>query len=316
MSGAPQDEDDDEAGDATKVSKPSIKGVIAGPSPQLASAGCLVVVYVPMDNPAAAADLGRRIPVENSVTIGRNPQNTLQLDQEDVSRRHAEVYFENGEYFVRDMGSRNGTAVNDQDIRGESRGLRDGDRLSIGSTILKFIQDDTENQFHETIYRLKVEDALTRIHNKRFLLEYLEREMSRSQRHKSPMSLLLYDIDHFKKINDTHGHLAGDYVLRDSAAVIKAMVRKEECFARYGGEEFALVQPEVSIAPATVVAEKIRKAIEGATFSFENQAIPCTVSVGVAELDPSMHDASEFIKRADERLYRAKREGRNRVISE
>jgi diguanylate cyclase (GGDEF)-like protein len=268
-----------------------------------------------MDNPAAAADLGRRIPIEGSVTIGRNPQNTLQLDQEDVSRRHAEVYFENGDHFVRDMGSRNGTAVNDQDLRGQRRVLKDGDRISVGSTILKFIQDDTENQFHETIYRLKVEDALTRIHNKRYLLDFLEREMSRSSRHKSPMSLILYDIDHFKKINDTHGHLAGDIVLRESAALVKTMVRKEECYARYGGEEFALVEPEVTGASAAGVAEKIRKAIEGASFSFEGKAIPVTVSLGVAELDASMRDTAEFIKRADERLYRAKREGRNRVVA-
>lgn len=303
------DDDDDEATKITKIpAKPPVRTISSGNA-------ALVVVYVPMDVAAAQADLGRRIPIKGEVTIGRQVQSTLHLDQEDVSRRHASVLRENGVYVVKDLGARNGTALNDVDLAGATRTLKDGDRITIGSTILKFIQSDTENEFHEVIYRIKVEDALTRIHNKRFLMEFLERETARAIRHRSPMSFIIFDIDHFKKVNDTYGHLAGDVVLRETAARVKALVRKEECFARYGGEEFALVQPETSLAGATLFAEKIRRTIEASTFMYGTTPIRVTVSLGVAELEASMADATAFIQAADERLYAAKRGGRNRVVA-
>lgn len=303
-------DDDDEA---TKIrrapAKPSsATGVVLQNS-------SLVVIYVPLDNAAMAADLGRRVPIGQSVTVGRHPSNVLQLEQDEVSRRHAEVFVKDGRAWVRDLGSRNGTQVNDQDLRGQVRELADGDRINVGTSILKFIQSDTENQFHEVVYRLKVEDALTRIHNKRYLMEFLEREMARAVRHRSALSFIIYDLDHFKRVNDTFGHLAGDMVLRESAALVRQLVRKEECYARYGGEEFCLVQPDVPLANAVVVAEKIRAAIEGASFVWEDQRIPVTVSLGVAQLPDGVSEPGPFIALADERLYKAKKSGRNRVVA-
>lgn len=303
-------EDDDE--EATKVSK-----FVRPPPPPVEKApkASIVVVYVPLDASTAAADLGRRVPIEKSVSIGRNPGSALTLDQDDVSRRHAEVTLRDQRFWVRDLGSRNGTAVNEVFMRNEERALADGDRIQVGSTILKFIQSEKEDHFHEVIYRIKVEDALTRIHNKRYFMEFLERELSRAARHHNPVSLTMFDIDHFKRINDTWGHLAGDTVLRDLAALVKSLCRKEECFARYGGEEFALVQPDVACSNAAVLAEKIRACVEAHRFVWEGQVIPVTVSLGCAELPPGETDPSAFIKLADERLYEAKRGGRNRVVA-
>jgi len=126
---------------------------------------------------------------------------------------------------------------------------------------------------------------------------------------------MMMDIDHFKKINDTYGHLAGDYVLKQLASVIKARIRREDTMSRYGGEEFALVLPEVDQINAGQTAEKIRKLVEKTVFKFEDTKIPVTVSMGVSALDPETKDPNDFIKRADEKLYQAKNQGRNQVCT-
>jgi diguanylate cyclase (GGDEF)-like protein len=138
--------------------------------------------------------------------------------------------------------------------------------------------------------------------------------MGRCHRYGRPLTLMMFDIDFFKKINDVHGHLAGDYVLRELAQNIKRMVRKEQCFARYGGEEFALVVPEDGPEKARIFAEKIRRSIEEKQFTFEAQDIPVTVSLGVADMAADMVDPLQFIKVADANLYKAKKTGRNRVV--
>jgi two-component system, cell cycle response regulator len=157
-------------------------------------------------------------------------------------------------------------------------------------------------------------DGLTGVNNKRYFLEYLEREMGRCHRYGRPLTLMMFDIDFFKKINDVHGHLAGDYVLRELAQTVKRMVRKEQCFARYGGEEFALVVPEDGGEKARIFAEKIRRTIEEKHFAFEDQDIPVTLSIGMADMTPDMTDPLQFIKVADANLYKAKKTGRNRVV--
>ena len=127
------------------------------------------------------------------------------------------------------------------------------------------------------------------------------------------LSLMLMDLDHFKRINDTFGHIAGDHALREVASCIKARVRKEECFARYGGEEFALVLPDAERANVLSFAEKIRRIIEAREVLFEKQQIPITLSIGVAQLSSEHSDLQAFIAAADDRLFRAKEAGRNRV---
>jgi diguanylate cyclase (GGDEF)-like protein len=306
----PPFDDDGDDEEKTKVTRVTTRRA----EPQAKGTASLVVVSVPFDDAVLAAEVGRRIPIGRSVTIGRHPDNKLVLEQDEVSRRHAEVFLDDGRVRVRDLGSRNGTLVNDQDLRGTIRTLVDGDRITVGTVILKFIESDTENKFHELIYRLKVEDALTGAHNKRYLMEFLEREVARASRHQGALSLVIYDVDHFKRINDTFGHLAGDAVLRESSGLVKEMVRREDCFARYGGEEFCLVLPDVRADGAAVLAERIRARIADHRFEFNGVHIPVTVSLGSAQLPPDVHDCQAFLALADERLYRAKHAGRNRVV--
>jgi len=187
--------------------------------------------------------------------------------------------------------------------------------VKVGGSIFKYLSGgNLEALYYEEIYQLTIVDGLTQIHNKRYFLEFLEREMGRCHRYNRALSLIMFDIDHFKKINDTNGHLAGDYVLRELAGVIKQRVRKEECFARYGGEEFSIVIPDAGGEKARTFAEKIRKMIEDHHFSFEGKDIPTTISLGVSDMVGDMTEPHQFIKVADANLYKAKKSGRNRVI--
>lgn len=276
---------------------------------RLDSESCLVQIHGP--------DLGKKYIIDNEdgLTVGREDGNTIVVDLDNVSRRHAMVSNKDGKYFVKDLGSTNGTYLNDAEIH-EEQPLRTGDLVKVGGAIFKFLSGgNIETQYHEEIYSLTISDGLTQIHNKRFFLEFLEREMGRCHRYNRSLSLIMFDIDHFKSINDTNGHLAGDYVLRELSATIKPRVRKEECFARYGGEEFAVVMPEAGGDNARKFAEKIRKMVEEHHFSFENKPIRVTVSLGVADLTGEMTEPLQFIKIVDQKLYKAKKSGRNKVVS-
>jgi two-component system cell cycle response regulator len=259
--------------------------------------------------------IGKRYPLgAGPFTIGREEGNTLMVDVDSVSRRHARIFEREGSYWVADLESTNGTCVNEREVR-EGTPLRSGDHLRVGRVIFKFLSgDDVESQYHEAIYTLAITDGLTQIYNKRYLLEFLEREMGRCHRYARPLSVLLFDVDHFKRTNDTHGHLAGDFVLRELAGAVRALVRGEQCFARYGGEEFALVTPEAGAENARVLAEKIRRVVMEHSFVFEGKAIPVTVSVGVADMTAEITDPGQFLKIGDEKLYAAKKAGRNRVV--
>ena len=192
--------------------------------------------------------------------------------------------------------------------------LRDGDLIKIGRTIFKFLTGgNIENAYHEEIYRLTTIDGLTQISNKRYFMETLEREIARGQRYQRPLSLVMFDIDHFKIINDTYGHLAGEYVLNQLATAVKQRIRREDVFARYGGEEFAIVLPEIEVPTALLFAEKVRQLVQQHEFRFEKTRIDVTISVGVAGTERKDVEAEALIKRADEQLYAAKSAGRNRV---
>src|SRR5262249_26033383 len=141
---------------------------------------------------------------------------------------------------------------------------------------------NVEMEYHEEIYRLTIIDALTEIYNKRYLLEFLERELSRSARYHRPLALVLFDIDRFKKVNDELGHLAGDYTLRELSACVRAAVRKADLFARYGGEEFAVGLVETTTEGAVVMAERLRALAEKHPFMYENVPYHVTISLGVA----------------------------------
>ena len=191
--------------------------------------------------------------------------------------------------------------------------LRRGDQVKVGDTIVKYLSgSDVEAQYHETIYRMTIVDGLTGVNNKRHLMETLEREIPRARRHQRPLTLLMFDLDHFKRINDTFGHLAGDYTLKEFATVVKNRLRPDDTIARYGGEEFAVVLPETPKIGGIKIADELRALVASHPFQFEAEAITVTVSIGVAQLDERW-DVLNFVKAADEQLYAAKRGGRNRV---
>jgi len=304
--------DDFDDGDTVSIT-PVARGE-AGPHPR--GDACLVVIYGP--------ELGRRIPLVNvNFEIGRSSKSDLTIDQESISRHHARISaVGGGTHAIVDLGSTNGTYVNDRPVA-EQR-LSDGDQIKIGRSILKFMTgENIEHSYHEEIYRLVTVDGLTQLFNKRYFTEALERELNRARRYRRELSLFLFDVDHFKDKNDRYGHVAGDFLLKQLAQEVKPKLRREDLFARVGGEEFGVLLPEVGLDGARITAEKVRRVVEEAEFSFDEHVIPCTVSIGVATLEPS---ASEEVTENDEQgatlyaaadaaLYRAKQGGRNRIES-
>jgi len=282
--------------------------------PKLPNAGsresCLVHIY------PTGATMGRRYPLGvDSLLLGRGDESDVRIQDNSVSRRHARVEPATDGFYVMDLQSTNGTFVNDRQIEHPLR-LNDGDYLRVGNCIYKFLSGgNIEAHYHEEIYRLTIVDGLTDIHNQRYLLEFLDRELARSIRHDRPLSLLMFDIDRFKAVNDKYGHLCGDFVLREMSHRIKGQVRREDLFARYGGEEFALVLVETRMDEATEVAERVRASVAAQPFKFEGEQLPITVSVGVGGTDGGEDDLNtpEMVRRADEKLYKAKNGGRDRV---
>jgi diguanylate cyclase (GGDEF)-like protein len=248
------------------------------------------------------------------MTIGRGTDNTIVLESDSVSRKHARCEQRDGTWWVTDLRSTNGTYVNDEQVA-EHR-LRRADHIKIGDTIFKYLAgSDVEAAYHEEIYRMTIVDGLTQAHNKRYLVEQIDKELSRARRYARPLALIMFDLDHFKRVNDTYGHLAGDYVLREVASLVRGRIRRDEVFARYGGEEFAVLLPETDLTGAMRLAEEARGLIAQHAFTFEHERIPVTVSLGVAELAEAMREPEEFIDAADRKLFEAKRAGRNRVAS-
>jgi diguanylate cyclase (GGDEF)-like protein len=277
------------------------------PASALADA-CLVHIYPTGPMMGSRHRLG-----SGPLTVGRGEDCDLRIDDFTVSRRHACVERLANGYHVRDLQSTNGTFVNDRPVADALLG--DGDYLRVGKSIFRFLAGgNIEAEYHEEIYRLVIIDALTQVHNRRYLTEFLEREVARSRTHGRPLSLVLFDIDRFKSLNDDLGHLGGDAVLRDLVQAVKAVVHREDLLARYGGEEFALVLVETRPDQALRVAEQVRAAVANFPFSFEGRRLSVTVSLGVAgTLGHEGLTAAELIRRADERLYAAKNRGRNCV---
>ncbi|MBI3206176.1 MAG: GGDEF domain-containing protein [Polyangiaceae bacterium] len=290
--------------------KTRVTQVVQQPSPaESAGNDCVVVIYT--KEPGL---LGKRFVLDrNQIGIGRGADNVIVLDGDSVSRRHAQIERRSNRWYVVDNGSTNGTYLNEEQIVREAP-LNNSDRLKVGPTILKFLSGaDAEAKYHEEIYRMTIVDGLTQIHNKRYLYEALEREVLRARRHGRPLSILMFDIDFFKRVNDQYGHLAGDYVLRELARVVQGRIRRDEVFARYGGEEFVIALPETPLEGAVSLAENLRARVAEHTFVFQGERIPVTVSIGAAVLAPDDKTATELVQRADEKLYEAKRGGRNRV---
>ncbi len=270
---------------------------------------CLVHIY------PSGADMGRRYPLKSEpVTIGRGVTCDIRIDNSSVSRKHAIIEPVIGGYTANDLQSTNGTYINDVPTS-EPKILEDGDYLRVGNCIYRFLAGgNLEAEYHEEIYRLTIIDALTQLYNRRYMLDFLERELARAQRRKQSLAVLMVDIDHFKSINDKFGHLCGDNVLREMAGILKEGVRREDLIARYGGEEFCMVLVETDAAEATFAGERLRQRVQQHVFQFEGKRVPVTISVGVTVTDgEDNYDTTTLLKVADKMLYSAKFAGRNQV---
>ena len=270
---------------------------------------CLVVIYAPDQS-----ELGKRHLLDKDVMrLGRDRDNDIVLNSDSVSRRHARVEHRDGERFLVDLDSTNGTFLNDDTNPVTHTQLRRGDQIKIGDTIFRYLSgSDVEAQYHETIFNMTIKDGLTDLSNKRQLDTVLGKEISRAQRHERPLSLLMVDIDHFKDVNDTYGHIAGDSVLKELAVILQGRLRPDDEVGRYGGEEFAVILPETPLMGAVRIGDELRKLVEEHKFTAEGEPISITISVGAAVLERGS-DAKTLYKAADEQLYEAKRTGRNRV---
>ncbi|HWB81577.1 MAG TPA: GGDEF domain-containing protein [Nannocystaceae bacterium] len=252
------------------------------------------------------------------VTIGRSLEADIRLEDEGVSRLHLRLdRSDEGPVELVDLDSTNGSYVNGDRVHRQQ--LEDGDRIQLGSvTILKFsYQDSLEEQFQQQLYESATRDPLTQSYNKRFFDEQLGKDFSHAQRHELTLSLLSLDVDHFKRVNDEHGHPAGDHVLQRLAACIMGSLRTEDAFCRVGGEEFAVIARDCPMSEALQLAERVRKLVAGTKFVYDGVTLPVTISIGVSSYEPDKHPtANAMVEEADRALYAAKHGGRNLVASE
>ncbi len=252
---------------------------------------------------------------EGETFLGRGQTATIKLMDDGISRKHARILQHGGEVLIEDLQSSNGTIVNGAPVATQL--LKDGDKIRLGSTtILKFTYNDQlDESFQQQMYEAALRDGLTKAFNKKYFLDRLETEIAYARRHAAHLSLVMFDVDHFKKVNDTYGHLAGDYVLAKLAKVALAAVRTEDVFARYGGEEFGVICRGVPLPSAGILAERLRANVEATLFEHDGQRMPITISVGVAgHPEAPVETVAQLIEAADQALYEAKRGGRNRVL--
>jgi diguanylate cyclase (GGDEF)-like protein len=279
-----------------------------GPRRSGPRSACVVVIH--------GEGLGKRADIEQKpVTVGRSQEADLHIPHKSVSRQHCEIVREGDAYRLRDLGATNRTRVNDLPVTETL--LADGDHITLGETILKFISHaSVEARYHEEVYQLATHDALTELYNRRHFVELVDKEIARALRHGRPLVMCIIDVDLFKPVNDQFGHIAGDGVLRQMAALVRAFVRGEDIAARIGGEEFAVLLPESDLDAARAFAERLREAVATASFVLGGESHRLTISIGIAGLAESRCERSALMQAADAALYRAKDEGRNRVCVE
>lgn len=262
------------------------------------------------------AEVGRMYRLERGDTvIGRSQQATVTLDDDSISRQHCTLTRVGDQFVVEDRGSSNGTYVNGDRV---SRAvLKDGDKIRVGeTTILRFgLVDGLDERFQQQLYDAALRDALTGAFNKRYFLDSLAKEIRFAARHQSQLVLVMFDLDHFKRVNDTYGHLAGDAILSQLGALALAVLRSEDVFARYGGEEFGVIARGISLAQGAQLAERLRTKVESTPFPIGAESLRVTLSLGVCSWHPGFVEPAHFIGAADEALYEAKRTGRNRAVS-
>lgn len=266
---------------------------------------CLVVLV--------GREPGRVVPLPpGELVIGRSRKSGLVLDEQGVSRRHARVVNRPGRVEIADMKSTNGLWVNGRK-RGRHR-LADGDCLQLGACRLAFrLSLPEEDRVLKQLYQRATRDELTGLYNRASLLDRLEQEVARQHRYQRGLALIMLDLDHFKQVNDSHGHAAGDRVLAAAAAAIEGCLRASDLAARVGGEEFVLVLPEADAARARRIADKVRMRVAAQQVKHGRTIIQVTASCGVAVAGPGKPRATHLLEQADQACYRAKAAGRNRV---
>jgi diguanylate cyclase (GGDEF)-like protein len=285
-------------GDPTRVRAPGAEAPAAGEA-------CLVLVE---GEPLA----GERVPLAEELVLGREPGCGLVLPSDDVSRRHARIVLEDGGHVLVDLDSTNGTRVNGAAV--SRRRLASGDRVRVGPFLLRYVAAG-DAEAVEAVARLALSDALTGLPNRRALEAALAREIARARREGAPLSVVALDVDHFKRVNDAHGHAAGDAVLAAVAARAAGALRAGDLLARVGGEEFLALLPGAALAAAAEAAERVRARLAEAPVVAGALSLAVTVSLGCAALEDGDAGGAALVARADARLYAAKRGGRNRVCA-
>lgn len=264
-----------------------------------------------------AGYVGRHWSLESSdIIIGRSMSSNIFIDDRSVSKSHARITISFGEISIIDLDSTNKTIINGVAIPPfVAKKLENNDQVKVGSVLFKFLaQGSLEAVAAHNMQEKSEKDALTSIWNKGALTAKGVELVKRSKLLAQPLALIVFDIDHFKKVNDTYSHQAGDYILKELASVIQLkMIRTDDYFARFGGEEFVIALTSTSIKVAEEIAERIRQTVEKHEFNYENKKIPITVSIGVSELEPEMTSFDELFAKADTALYASKNSGRNRV---
>ena len=249
-------------------------------------------------------------------TMGRHATNSLPIDDDSISRFHARFVIEDGKYIVEDLDSRNGTFIQGKRItRAE---IKDDDWVQFGARVaFRFaLTDSRQEGLLRKLYESSTRDALTGAYNRRHFEDRLRAEIAFAVRHATDCALILMDIDHFKKVNDTYGHQAGDEVLRHLGTLANRTLRTEDVFARFGGEEFAIILRGASTRGAGRLAERLREALMTSHASYDGREIPCTLSAGCAALSCcAAPSPDEVVAVADRRMYAAKQAGRNRVVA-
>lgn len=259
---------------------------------------------------------GKQWSLQDNFVVGRAVESQIFIDDGSVSRSHAKIEFRGTEVIIMDLGSTNKTIVNGQALAPLApQILKNNDQVKTGNVVFKFLdKGNIEAYAQRELFEKANRDALTGAYSKGALIERGPEVIKRSETLNEPLSVIVFDIDHFKKVNDTYGHAAGDMVLKELSRIISTkLVRANDFFARYGGEEFVLILSGTPVSAAIDIAERIRKTIQESEFVFESKKIPVTVSVGCASRKSEESSWDVLFERADKSLYSSKQNGRNRV---
>ena len=252
--------------------------------------------------------------VEPTVTVGRNADNSIALEFNGVSRYHFKLHANGESHVLEDCGSKNGTYLNNKKVEAQTV-LARADIIKIGSIALKYLpKGDPERLTYDKLNLEANTDKHTGCYNKGYFNNRITLEVNKSKVTGDPLSLIIFDLDHFKKLNDNYGHDAGDFVLKEMAALIRSNgIREQDVFARYGGEEFVILLPKTNLKQSFEIAERLRKLIENKEFIYDGKRLPVTASIGVADYRQGVITGTDLFKRADEAVYKSKEGGRNQV---